>query len=311
MSSANSGGEQRLKPKRGAIEGIRWWWSTRIRSWWTVKLPAKRRKNRTHVKSFDFEKAAKPLEDSKKDNRGITAILTVYKRGEYLAAQVKALQEQSIPPDEIWVWCNDSDAVLEDVSNLVDRVVVSNTNWKFWGRFALANMVRTRYVCLFDDDILPQTNWLKNCLDTIDAGTDGILGGSGVILPAEGGYSSKHKVGWNGHHYDEPTVVDLVGHAWFFDKAHLRYIWQEPPLSWENGEDIHFSCMALKHGGIHTYVPAHPKDDESRWSCRPDFGKAVGRTSSATFKSAGHHGVRDEMVDNYRENGWVTVNSER
>ena len=103
-------------------------------------------------------------------------------------------------------------------------------------------------------------------------------------------------------------MVDLVGHAWFFDKAYLRYIWEEPPLSWENGEDIHFSCMALKHGGIHTYVPAHPSHDESRWSCRPDFGKAVGRTSSATFKSAGHHGVRDEMVDAYRKDGWRIVN---
>ena len=301
--------EQRLKPKRGITEGIRWWWNTRVRSFWTVKLPARARKNRKHVTAFAFEKQARPLADPQAENRGITAILTVYKRGEYLEAQVKALRAQSVPPDEIWVWCNDSDALLEDVSPLVDRVVVSNSNWKFWGRFALANMVRTRYVSLFDDDILPQVDWYRNCLDTIDSGIDGILGGSGVILPAQGGYSSKHKVGWNGHHYDEPTVVDLVGHAWFFDKTYLRYIWEEPPLSWENGEDIHFSCMALKYGGIHTYVPAHPKNDETRWSCRPDFGKAVGRTSTATFKSAGHHGVRDDMVDAYRKDGWLIVNS--
>ena len=301
--------ERRLKPKRGVVEGIRWWWNTRIRSYWAVKLPALLRKHREQEKVFAFDRQAIPLTDLDKDNCGITVILTVYKRGEYLAAQVKALREQTIAPDEIWVWCNDSDAVLEDVSEMVDRVVVSNSNWKFWGRFALANMVRTRYVSLFDDDILPQENWFRNCLDTIAAGTDGILGGSGVILPAEGGYSSKHKVGWNGHHYDKATVVDLVGHAWFFDKAHLRYIWEEPPLSWENGEDIHFSCMALKHGGIRTYVPAHPSHDESRWSCRPDFGKAVGRTSAATFKSAGHHGVRDEMVDAYRQDGWQIVNA--
>ena len=148
---------------------------------------------------------------------------------------------------------------MQDFSALADRVVVSNSNWKFWGRFALANMVRTQYVALFDDDILPQPHWFQNCLNTIAAGTDGILGGSGVVLPAGGGYSSKHKVGWNGHHYNDVTPVDLVGHAWFFDKKHLKYIWEESPHSWENGEDIHFSAMALKHGGIGTFVPPHPE----------------------------------------------------
>ncbi len=123
--------------------------------------------------------------------------------------------------------------------------------------------------------------------------------------------SSKNKVGWNGHHVNEATRVDLVGHAWFFKKEHLKYMWQEQPLSWENGEDIHLSCMAWKHAGIGTYVPPHPADDESLWSCRPDFGKMVGRTSSATFKSEGHHSVRDDMVNAYRKAGWKIVADEK
>lgn len=255
--------------------------------------------------SFGFKQTANDLPPT--SEQSVTAILTVYKRGEYLSAQIEALRNQSFPPSEIWVWCNSSDQAIEDFSHLADRVVVSNTNWKFWGRFALANMVRTQYVCLFDDDILPQPNWIKSCIDTIHSGTNGILGGSGVVLPLSGGYSSKHKVGWNGFHHDTPTRVDLVGHAWFFDKSVLRHMWEEPPHSWENGEDIHFSAMALKHGGIPTYVPPHPENDPSVWSCRPDFGKAVGRTSSATFKSGGHHHVRDEVVDGLRANGWQIV----
>jgi len=239
--------------------------------------------------------------------QSVTVILTVYKRGRYLSAQIDALRNQSAPPVEIWVWTNQSDMEMHDYSKLADRVVVSNTNWKFWGRFALANMARTQYVALFDDDILPQPNWIKNCLETVSSGTDGILGGSGVILPAGGGYSSKHKVGWNGHHYDQATPVDLVGHAWFFDKRHLKYLWEEAPHSWENGEDIHFSAMALKHGGIRTFVPPHPEKDHSLWSCRPDFGKSVGRESTATFKSEGHHSIRGVVVDACRAGGWRIV----
>jgi len=293
------------RAKRTPLEGIRWWWNTRIRSFWTVRLPALLQQKRTNASVFAFEQSGSDIGDVRSD--GITAILTVYKRGEYLSAQVEALRQQTIPPIEIWVWCNDSDVPLQDVSGMVDRVIVSNSNWKFWGRFAIANLVRTPYVCLFDDDILPQKNWIKSCLDTYASGLDGILGGSGVLLPAQGGYSSKNKVGWNGHHLNEPTRVDLVGHAWFFKKKHMKYMWEEQPLSWENGEDIHLSCMAWKHGGVGTYVPPHPTDDETLWSCRPDFGKRVGRTSSATFKSAGHHNVRDKMVDAYRKSGWRIV----
>ena len=290
------------KAKRGLIPGIKWWWNTRIRSWWTVFLPGLKQQANAQHGSFKFARQGTPLPAP--NSQDITAILTVYKRSQYLAMQIEALRAQSKPPAEIWVWCNDNDSDAEDFSGLADRVIVSNSNWKFWGRFAMANMVRTRYVALLDDDILPQPEWLQNCLDTVDAGFDGILGGSGVILPADGGYSSKHKVGWNGHHYDEPAEVDLVGHAWFFDKSHLQYIWREAPSSWENGEDIHFSAMALKHGNIKTWVPPHPESKPEQWCCRPDFGKMAGRTSTATHKSEGHHQTRDEVVDTCRAGGW-------
>lgn len=310
------------KAKRGVLESVRWWWNTRIKSWWTVRLPAllegsiKSTADKTTDNSvsnnsmpgnstFAFSNMAPELPEP--TTQSVTAILTVYKRGQYLPQQIKALREQSHPPQEIWVWCNSSDELPQDYSALADRVIVSNTNWKFWGRFTLANMARTEFIALFDDDILPQPDWFKHCLATLNSGHNGILGGSGVLLPIEGGYSSKVKVGWNGHHSDDTNEVDLVGHAWFFDKQHLRYMWQEPPLSWENGEDIHFSAMALKHGGVGTFVPPHPANNERVWSCRPDFGKAVGRTSTATFKTAGHHNVRDAVVDHHRKNGWQIV----
>ena len=293
------------RARRTPLQALRWWWDTRVASWWTVRLPAERRRRERAAdgaRTLAFERRGDELGDARDD--GVTAILTVYRRGEYLAAQIEALRAQSVPPSEIWVWCNDSDVPLEDVSARVDRVIVSNSNWKFWGRFAMASLARTPYVCLFDDDVLPGPRWLESCLATIGAGHDGILGGSGVVLPLEGGYSSKRKVGWNGHHLDASAEVDLVGHAWFFRKAHLRFMWEEPPFSWQNGEDIHFSCMAWKHGGVATFVPPHPEGERDLWSCRPDFGKRVGRTAAATFKSAGHHSVRDAMVQAYRAAGW-------
>ena len=185
---------------------------------------------------FEFEKMAPPL--SGPDNEGITVILTAYRRVEYIADQIKAIRAQTRPATEIWVWTNASPDLLVDISPLADRVVVSNTNWLFWGRFALGNLARTAYVAFFDDDTLPQPRWFENCLNTISQGKDGILGGSGVLLPIEGGYSSKNKVGWNGRQLSEVSSVDLVGHAWFMRKEYLQFMWREEPCSWDNGEDI-------------------------------------------------------------------------
>lgn len=254
---------------------------------------------------IQFTKTAPPFINT--DGNGITAILTGYLRTEYLIDQIEALRNQTIPPEEIWVWTNQASGALIDASQLADRVIVSNTNWSFWGRFALANLVRTEYVAFFDDDILPQPKWFENCMNTIANGYDGILGGSGVILPMEGGYSSKNKAGWNGAHLNEVAEVDLVGHAWFLRKSTVNFMWREEPSTWENGEDIHFSYMALKHGGIKTWVPPHPDHDLSLWSCRPDFGKIVGRKKCATHRGKDHKQTRSEIVNRFRDDGWKIV----
>lgn len=292
--------------KKTIAQSIRWWWSTRVLGFWRVKLSgAVKRKLAAPAGTIVFNRDAPPMPPAKKS--GITVILTAYRRAEYLAEQIKALRAQTIAPDEIWVWSNRSEDDLLDISALADRVVVANTNFLFWGRFALASLVRTEYVAFFDDDILPQPRWFENCLNTIENGHDGILGGSGVLLPADGGYSSKNKAGWNGAQNSDVTEVDLVGHAWFMRKAYVRYMWIEEPEFWDNGEDIHLSYMALKHGGIKTLVPPHPEDDQSLWCCRPDFGKAVGRLKVATYQTQDHRGTRSAIVDKYRADGWKIV----
>ena len=224
--------------------------------------------------------------------------------------QVAALRRQTAPPTQIWIWCNNSGEAMPDFSDIADRVVISNFNWKFFGRFALANLATTTYVALFDDDILPQPMWFENCLCTIRNGHDGILGGSGVLLPASGGYSAKEKIGWNGEHLKTVKTVDLAGHAWFAHKAHYRHLWREEPYSWDNGEDIHLSCMALRYGNVKTYVPPHPPDDMRQWSCDPEFGKIAGGGSAATYKRGDHMPIRDGAVHHYRDGGWKIVNDE-
>lgn len=265
------------------------------------------RMRRLQMRGFRFTRtniAPLPPHSAGYGENGITVILTAYKRHGYIAQQIQAIRNQTVPPVQIWLWCNNADAPIPDFSNIVDRVVVSNHNWKFFGRFALANLAQTPYVALFDDDVLPQPKWFENCLNTIGSGYDGILGGSGILLPAAGGYAAKPKVGWNGEKLNEPKRVDLVGQAWFARKAHLQYMWREEPYTYENGEDIYLSYTAQKYGGLNTYVPPHPVADASMWSCDTDFGQIAGGSNVATYKTHDHQHIRSQAVDHYRANGW-------
>jgi len=70
-----------------------------------MSLPALFNSSAQAKTAFEFDRTPEALTDATPDN-SITAILTVYKRAEFLQAQIDALKAQTIPPNEIWVWCN-------------------------------------------------------------------------------------------------------------------------------------------------------------------------------------------------------------
>jgi hypothetical protein len=213
-------------------------------------------------------------------------------------------------PKEIWVWCNKGTEGLPKITTKGVKVVQSNHNFKFHGRFAFALLAQTKYVAIFDDDCFPQHKWFENCLSTIEK-TNGILGCSGIFLK-EGKYMPHEKVGWNGTNNEQIREVDLVGHSWFFKKAHLKYLWMESPITWDNGEDIQFSYLALKHGGIKTFVPPHPINNKAIWGNDYAMGVKHGNDKNASYlKNKNHYTLRDKLCMAYIKDGWQTVKNRK
>lgn len=248
------------------------------------------------------------LEEPEEERRDITAILTCYKRPHLLREQIDALKNQSVPPKEIWVWINEPDRHDFDYEKIKMglpfdvKIFDCNHNWKFYGRFAAAMLADTEYVALFDDDTIPGKDWLSNCLTTMNR-TPGILGGVGCVLPGDR-YYGHERVGWS-HPNEETREVDLVGHAWFFKRDWLQYLWREKPFMWDNGEDIQFSYMAQKYGNIKTYVPPHPVTKPEMHSSLK--GMKYGIDDVATSNTRNHevfYNQRDECVRNAIKNGW-------
>lgn len=227
----------------------------------------------------------------------ITAILCAYNRPHILQEQIESIKNQTIPPKDIMLWYNKG--TEEQIKTDIEKSAYCNYNFKFFGRFAFALLAQTEYIAIFDDDTIPGTKWFENCLNAMKT-SPGIMGTAGVII--QGDYYHPHqKIGWAS---PRPGIweVDLVGHAWFFKKEWLKYMWMEEPYSYDNGEDIHFSYTAQKYGNIHTYVPFHDGNDIETWGSLKGIG--YGSDSVASWKHAHHGELRNRIIKNAIDNGW-------
>jgi hypothetical protein len=242
----------------------------------------------------------------------ISVILNVYKRPYTLEKQIEAIKNQTIKinSEDIHIWYNATEGVKNTQPKDTDiKTYQCNYNTKFWGRFTLPLLCKTEYVAIFDDDIIPGKMWFENCINNIKR-RDGILGGAGVITNGKT-YKPHTKVGWNGFHYEHPTEVDLVGHAWFFKQKYGKFMWEELPPTWENGEDMFLSYIAQKHN-IPTYVPQHPENNKELWSNIRELsmtnGIDWGSDNNAHYLTVANHlSVRDEIVKTLINKGWKTI----
>lgn len=222
----------------------------------------------------------------------ISVILNGYKRPHTLRRQLKALKNQSVSPSEILVWRNDSNSFLIKLRFLLGprrgiETANSSQNLGVWARFAFALMSKSQFVCIIDDDTIPGSNWLENCLSSYKV-QPGLYGTIGVRFDSSAGYDGKQKrVGWDNPN-DEIERVDIVGHSWFFPKAYLQFFWREFPhtIPLSAGEDIHFSYTLQKFAGIGTFVPPHPVNFPELWGSRPDLATKLGGDANATANHA-------------------------
>ena len=230
----------------------------------------------------------------------ITAILNIYRRPELLESQITALQNQTVPPRHIWIWQNKAPEKIKIKRPPGTVLVKSNFNFLYHGRFALALLAQayTEYVAIFDDDIIPGTQWLENCLICMEKQPGLYIGTGNRLLPAESEGQKRKWFGWRDPH-DEIEEVDYGGHCWFLKSEWLRYFWGEEQVCWDNAEDIQLSFALQKNGGIHTYAPPHPPDDMKMWS--NIAGWKYGKTKVASHKSPPNDLTRREWFQQRRK----------
>jgi hypothetical protein len=244
----------------------------------------------------------------------ITAVLTLYKRPYTLIQQLQAIQSQSVLPENIIIWKNYSEGVcmpeipLELKKNVI--FIDSSKNFGVWGRFTVGLLVNSKYICVFDDDTIPGCDWFKNCIETMSKHR-GLLGTIGLRFHRGNNYDVElPKKGWDGPN-DITEQVDIVGHAWFFEKEWLSYLWQYQPdynYMLAAGEDICFS-YCLQKNGINTYVPPHPKNNRNLWGSIPEIARHYGNDCNATYLQPDGCSKFDLALKQFISLGFITMNN--
>jgi glycosyltransferase involved in cell wall biosynthesis len=233
---------------------------------------------------------------------GVTVILSTWKRN-YLETQIQSVLNQSVTPDRIILYQNESH---QDFSDLVQKYSIEHihsrtTNFRYHSRFTIPLYVESEYFAIFDDDTIPAPRWLENCL-RLSQDKNCIVGANGrIIVPNQYPLS----VG-DGASIPDDIQVDFVGHCWFVKRDHVFTMWKEKPLTYSTGEDIHLCASNKIVNGTRSFVPMQPRGTDLCGDTRFDFCD----DDLASFKIIQNHTQdRVKLIENWLDAGWETVNA--
>ena len=188
----------------------------------------------------------------------IGVVLQVFKRNT-LQKQLEAAVKQTLLPKTIIVLQNghyvDVAKTIQTFRLLHPRVelqhIAASKNLRFHGRFHIAYMMRESYVSVWDDDVLPRSEWLQYCVDFSKLHGNALVGSHGKRII----------------HINENKVIlresfgrsDFVGHTWTLPRTFLKYYLESEKLTLHTGEDIQLS-FALQKVGKESWKPVESGD---------------------------------------------------
>lgn len=182
----------------------------------------------------------------------ILIVLTQYRRN-HLEKQLIQIHKQSIKPDYLVVFQNENHVDITNLKNKYNFIhIKSDYNTKYFGRFAACFTFPVDICMIFDDDIIPGIDCVKNYTEQCIK-LNSIIGGNGRI-----GYNNinkqKLKLPNDTGIRNENTLVDFVGHLWCFKKDWLHYMFSIKPFTYDTGEDMHLCYSSKILGNINSYT---------------------------------------------------------
>jgi hypothetical protein len=231
----------------------------------------------------------------------VTTVLTAVNRLHYLPSQLDSIKTQSIPSDIFMIWRNKETYDLKYPS-----IIYRNESQHFnslYGRFYNSLHIKTPYVFIVDDDILPGKKYIERCIEFSKKENDKV-----VICTYGVEVNQKNLTYFNVSRIgpqvflDTPTQVDMGGQGWFMKTELLNHFLDEHIIDESTGEDLHFSfCLANKN--IPIMILDKDKNDKDTWQDLT-LGERGGDDYSQNKNNPTHWEVRDKLLKAYAEKDW-------
>lgn len=232
--------------------------------------------------------------------KDVTTVITVCDRLEYLKDQIDAIENQTVESDIFIHWNNSEDYNLK-----YPAFVYKNTEKHFslYTRFYNSLNIRTPYIFIPDDDILPGEEYLERCIEFSKQQDDKVLIGVLGMKFANGErvYNVQERIGLAHNSFpSKPVKVDMVGQGYFMHSDVLKHYATQKPLH-PYGEDIHLA-YTMYTNGIPIYVLNIDKNDKKTY---PDLTLGQrGNDEHSQWKHSRHKVLRDFLVNSFTEQGW-------
>jgi len=239
-----------------------------------------------------------------KTSINISAIIFTYKRPIYFQEQLNAIRNQAISPTEIIVGHLANEKTKNFDFSKVDKIIKFEYDPGIYAKFITATAAKGNFIAIFDDDVIPGTQWLENCLNCFRK-KEGLYGSFGGRL-TRNSYKGVQKFGGLRHKNDSIEEVDFIGQSWFFPFEYLHYFWKEKPPFYNNAEDIFFSYILQKYANIKSFITPYPKKDKDLWgSIHPEYG--IDKNALFLRDRWEHNVLRNEIVRLLIERGWNLI----
>lgn len=247
-----------------------------------------------------------------------SAIITMWKRQDYLAEQLVAIRSQSIPPVEIIIILNEDhipESKIREIGGSDVKIIRSDIN-SLYSRWAVAYIAKGDYVSIFDDDIVPGKQWIENAVRACSS-YNALVGAAGRIYNNNGIHSYYNLVVPNKGETNSPNTVsccetdvycDWVCNSYLFKRewvghalSRLRY-----KDSFKTFDDIQLATSLYLSCGIRCVTPMQPSfDKEFHGSLQPNYGN----DSAAIWKtnSDQHFAGRKAYIEELIADGYVPV----
>lgn len=282
-------------------------------------IEARIRSRKSEYKSKSTPNIQARLEDNKPATSTWTAIITMWKRSDYLAEQLSAIKTQSFAPAEIIIILNEnhiSEQTIRDIGGPDIRIVRSDVN-SLYSRWAIAYIAKGEYVCVFDDDIIPGSLWIENAMRASKQ-YNALVGPSGRIYSKNGKHGYYKLVVPAENWSDKQTIdcgvtdvyCDWVCNSYLFKREWVGYAlgavrYQE---SFKTFDDIQLATSLYIYGGIQCITPMQPSSNkELHGSLKHSYGNdahAIWKTNSDH-----HFSARKEYIESLNNKCYEPIES--